>query len=348
MKSELFFLPVKHGEDPSSIAKGLKKLFEESGAGGHFAKGDHVGVKTHFGEHGNTTFLHPVLVKSVVDRLLQAGVRPFLTETSTLYRGRRTNAHDHICLAQEHGFGFERMKVPIIMADGLYGDAEVAVNIASEIAKMQGLVILSHLTGHMLSGFGCAIKSIGMGLASRKGKLKQHSIMSPEIITRKCTACGMCIQWCPKDTIALVSGKAFIHKENCIGCGECLAVCRYDAVRYDWNMESNTMQEMMAEHAAGVIKAVKGKIFFFNFLINITRDCDCGNGGESVSKDVGILAGGDIVAMEKATSDLFARANERSLRECTYPNVDPMIQVRHAEHLGLGSADYRLVELSRS
>ena len=355
MDQEVFFLPVKQKEDPASLAKRLRALCDSSRLGSLFKKDDFIGVKTHFGEHGNTTFIHPLLVKAIVDRLLYMGARPFLTETSTLYRGRRTNAYDHICLAQEHGFGFDRMRIPIIMADGLYGDSEIGidiegkhfkrVNIASEIAKLQGLVIISHLTGHMAAGFGCAIKNVGMGLASRKGKLKQHSVMSPEISAHRCTACGMCIEWCPKDTISMENGKAFIHKENCIGCGECLAVCSYGAVLYDWKRESGALQEMMAEHAAGVIKAVQGNIIYFNFLIQITKDCDCQNGGKNVSRDIGIVVGRDIVAVEKATYDLFLQANGKPIQEYTYPHVDPLLQVKHAAELGLGSIEYRIVEV---
>jgi len=355
MGDKIFFLPVKKKEDPLSLAKRVKELFDKSGASETFNKNDFIGVKTHFGERGNTTYVHPLLVKAIIDKLIQYGTKPFLTETSTLYRGQRANAMDHISIANEHGFGFEKMRVPIIMADGLWGDSETGievngkhfrtVNIASEIAKVQGLVVISHLTGHSNAGFGCTIKNIGMGLASRRGKLKQHSVMSPEISPHRCTACGMCIQWCPKDTISIVDGKAFIHKENCIGCGECLAVCKYGAVLFDWRRESRALQEMMAEHAAGVIKAVRGKIYYFNFLINITKDCDCGHGGRTVSQDIGILAGRDIVAIEKASYDLFLKVNGKPLRELTYPHIDPLIQIQHAEYLGLGSSEYQLVEV---
>lgn len=358
MGKKVYFLQVKHKEDPSSLAKKIKYLYDKSGAGDLFSKGDFIGVKTHFGEKGNTTFIHPLYVKAVLNKLVQAGTKPFLTETSTLYRGKRSNAIDHFALANEHGFGFDKMNVPLIMADGLFGDSEIGitingkhfktVNIAAEIAKVQGLVIISHYTGHMASGFGSAIKNIGMGLASRRGKLKQHSVMSPEISRDKCTACGLCIEWCPKDTISMVDGCAFIHKENCIGCGECLAVCKFGAVLYDWKRESDALQEMMAEHSAGVIKAVKGKIFYFNFLINITRNCDCGNGGKAVSPDIGILAGMNIVAVEKASYDIFRKMNGKNIQDVTYPDINPLVQLKHAEKLGLGSPDYDLVELQQA
>ncbi|MBN2324887.1 MAG: DUF362 domain-containing protein, partial [Spirochaetes bacterium] len=175
MGAKVFFTRVEDKEDPSSVAKKLTKLFDASGAGTHIHKGDFIGIKTHFGERGNTTYLSPRIVKAAVDRVRTRGARPFLVETSTLYRGRRSNAVDHIELACEHGFGFEKTGAPVIMADGLLGDSEVAVavkarhlkevKIASEIAKIQGLVVLSHFKGHMAAGFGGAIKNVGMGLA---------------------------------------------------------------------------------------------------------------------------------------------------------------------------------------
>ena len=354
--NRVFFIPVSSGDDPSATAKKLKILIDKSGMLDLFNKKEYVAIKTHFGEEGNKTFIHPILVKTVIDKLKQKAIKPFLTETSTLYRGERSNAIDHIALAHRHGFGFEKMGVPIVMADGLFGDSEVSipidgkhykeVNIASEIAKIHGLVALSHFKGHIEAGFGGALKNIGMGLSSRMGKMAQHSVMSPEIIQSKCTGCGICIKWCPQNTITMENGKAYIHKENCIGCGECLAVCQFGAVRFDWGRESNDLQEMIAEHAAGVIKAVNGRIFYINFIINITKDCDCLGKSEIVAENVGLVAGKNIVAVEKASYDLFERYHGKPIQHFTYPRINPLIQIEHASKIGLGSMEYELIELS--
>ena len=357
MESKVYFIPLEHGEYPSSASKKLDALWDSSGAGDRFGKGAIVAVKTHFGESDNTTFINPVFAKVVLDKLKKAGCKPFLAETSTLYRGSRSNAVDHISLAQRHGFGFDAMGAPVIMVDGVFGDAEEEVeingkhfnkvNVAREIAKVHGLVVLSHFTGHIAAGFGAAIKNLGMGLSSRRGKLKQHSVMSPQINSVKCTACGACVKWCPADTISLVDGKAFIHKENCIGCGECFAVCVFGAVLFDWKRESLPLQELMAEHAAGVVKAAGGNLFYFNFLVNVTRNCDCMEGGNILSRDIGIVAGKDLVAVEKSSYDLFKKANGKSIEAAAYPHIDPLVQIEHAERLGLGSSRYKLVELGR-
>jgi uncharacterized Fe-S center protein len=358
MKKMVYFLPLAHGEDPSSVAAKLRSLCRELDLKDSFGTGDLIAVKTHFGESSNTTYLHPLIVKAAVSEVKKTGAHPFLTETSTLYRGKRSNAVEHMALAQEHGFGYEKMGAPLIMADGIFGESEILVNvegkhfkqvnIAREIAKVQGLLALSHFKGHMVAGFGAAIKNIGMGLASRKGKLKQHSLMSPEINPSTCTACGDCIEWCPQDTIEMAGGKARIRKENCIGCGECLAVCRFGAVKFDFNRDSRSLQEMEVEHVAGVLKMVNENALFINFLINITRNCDCMNGGDLVSKDIGIVAGRDIVAVDGASADLFEKKNGKSFQEAVYPRLDPRIQLQHAAAMGLGSMEYELVELSPS
>ncbi len=355
MKEKVFFIAVDDHEDPSRTAKKVKLLYEKCGTRSYFRKGDFVAVKTHFGESSNTTFLHPFFVKAVIDKLKQAGVKPFLTETATLYRGSRSNALDHITLAVEHGFGFEKLGAPLIMADGLFGDAEIpvpvdgrhftTVNVAREITRVQGLVVLSHFKGHMITGFGGAFKNLGMGLSSRRGKLKQHSVMTPDIDSSRCTACGVCIKWCPQDTIVMKEGAAFIEKAHCIGCGECYAVCTFGAVRVDFQRDSNDLQEMMAEHAAGVVRAVNGNLFYFNFLINITKNCDCMNGGSLVSQDIGIVAGRNIVAVEKASCDLFERANGSTIAQAAHLQVNPYIQLAHACEIGLGNMEYEMIAI---
>lgn len=242
------------------------------------------------------------------------------------------------------------------MADGLSGNSEYEVNIdgklhnsvkvAREIMAADAMIVISHPTGHVAAGLGACIKNLGMGLASRMGKMRQHSNMSPEVLRDSCKLCQKCIKWCPKNAIVEKDGRAYIITEKCIGCGECLAVCRFDAVKYDWGAESGYMQRSMAEHAYGIVKEKKGKCFFFNVLIDMTKDCDCFNvKQEKIIPDIGILASADPVAVDKATMDLTAKAHGKTLAEMAYKHHDAMIQIQHAAEIGMGCADYELIEL---
>lgn len=354
MSAKVYFIPVQDALPASEQAKAMAKIFDAAGAAQTIGRNDFVAIKIHVGEKKNTTHVKPELVKELVVKAKALGGQPFLTETSTLYKGERENAVKHILHAHSHGFGIENTGAPFIMSDGLAGNTEYEVEIngqlhqtvkvAREIVAADSLLVVSHPTGHPAAGLGACLKNIGMGLSSRMGKMRQHSAMMPEVASKACQFCQKCIKWCPQDAIIEQNGKAFIVAEKCIGCGECLAVCRFDAVKYDWNAESGFMQQSMAEHAYGAVIGKPGKCFYFNVLIDMTKDCDCFSVKQSkLIPDIGILASSDPVAVDKATLDLTAKAHGKTLAELSYAQLDAMVQISHAAKIGMGSLDYQLV-----
>lgn len=354
MKSKVYLIKLDDGASVEEQAAAMRKAYEVSGADDTISARDFVAIKLHVGEKHNTTHIKPALIRELADKVKEKRGVPFLTETSTLYKGERENAVKHILHAHRHGFGIENIGAPFIMADGLNGTAEQevvinaelnqSVKVAREITTTDALLVVSHPTGHVAAGFGGCIKNLGMGLASRMGKMRQHSAMLPEIMQKKCKFCKKCIQWCPESAIIEKEGYAFIVAERCIGCGECLAVCRFDAVKYDWGRESGYMQRSMAEHAYGSLKGKNGKCFFFNVLVDMTKDCDCYScQQEKMGKDIGILASADPVAIDKATLDLTAVSYGKTIAEIAYSHHDAFIQVEHAAKIGMGSLEYELI-----
>jgi uncharacterized Fe-S center protein len=354
--AKVFFLPVADGLPPAEQAQALARLYQASGAEAAVAAKDFVAIKLHVGEKKNTTHIKPELIKTLVDKVKDRGGVPFLTETSTLYKGERENAVKHLLHAHRHGFGIDNVGAPFIMADGLTGttEHEVTINgelhksvkVAREVVSADAMIVVSHPTGHVAAGLGACLKNLGMGLASRMGKMRQHSALLPEVIMDSCRFCGKCIKWCPQEAIIAKDGKAFIMTEKCIGCGECLAMCRFDAVKYDWGAESGFLQRSMAEHAYGSVIGKQGKCFFFNVMIDMTKDCDCYSVDQrKMIPDIGILASADPVAIDKATLDLTAKAHGKSLAEMAYARHDAMIQIDHAAKIGMGALDYELVEV---
>jgi uncharacterized Fe-S center protein len=310
-------------------------------------------VKIHVGEKHNTTHVAPRIVRAVVEGVKRVGGSPFLIETSTLYKGERSNAVDHLRHAYAHGFGFEQIGAPFIMADGLTGTSEVEVPIrgllfdkvavAREVLLADSLVAVTHATGHVGNGLGAAIKNLGMGLASRMGKLRQHASLKPTVDSQACTFCAKCLQWCPAEAIVERGGKAFIVSELCIGCGECLAVCRFDAVRHDWGTDLGLLQRREAEHALGAIQDKRDKLLILSFLVDMTKDCDCmARSQRPVQPDLGILASPDPVAADQAVLDLTRERFGSSLAEAGWPGIDATVQLAHGEKIGLGSRTYRL------
>ena len=355
MKSKVFFIPASREEIGRGIPA-INKLFQGGGFGDCFEARDLTGIKTHFGEKGNDTHIPWQWVKAVATLLKRAKARPFVTDTNVLYKSQRDNAVNHLELAHRHGFTHENLGVPVLIADGLIGSSERTVPIPGELyqqvslssvaVEAQALVILSHVTGHMNTALGGTIKNMGMGFASRKGKLKQHSTSKPLIDPRACTGCGVCIEWCPEDAIAMQGETAVIDQGSCIGCGECLAVCRFDAVRHNWQVGENELQKHMAEHAFGIVQTKRDKIVCFNFLTAMTRNCDCVGGHQDpVIPDIGILASTDPVAVDAAALDLIREITGKTLESVSFPDIDPWAQIRHGEKIGMGNAEYDLIAI---
>jgi uncharacterized Fe-S center protein len=354
MTEDVYFLPVSEGEDDIAQSMRLEKALAERASLSFIQPRDMVAVKTHFGEKGSNGFVRPVFMKAFAGLIKKEQGIPFLTETATLYRGQRSNAVEHINMAAKHGFTSEATDLPIIMADGLLGDEEVAVDIpgklyssvyvATLIVKSQALILVSHFTGHLAAGFGAALKNLGMGCASRRGKLVQHSTAKPSIKKANCTACGECVRWCPQDAITLKDGAAVINRKLCIGCGECLAVCRFEAVGYNWSETYEQLQRKVTEHAWGAVIGKGEKVLCFNFLTRITKDCDCMGTFEPISPDIGILFAKDPVALDAASLDLLEERAGRKMNRLAY-DIPYRLQLDHAREIGFGTTDYRLIEV---
>jgi len=282
-------------------------------------------------------------------------VASFLTDSAVLYKSPRDNGAGHTRVAVEHGFGLEAVGAPFLPADGLIGDEEYEVPIAgrhfdkvaisSAIVHARSLLVLSHATGHLGTGFGGAIKNLGMGCCSKKAKLRQHHGHNPRIDEESCRACAVCAEWCPTGSITVESA-ATIDQETCIGCGECIAACLEGAVDFDWSKAGAELSERIAEHALGAAKGKDGRIAFITVAMDITKDCDCiGERQDAVAPDIGVLASRDPVAIDRAVLDLVAERAGKRLEELSYPGRDGGHQVRYAADLGLGSAEYELVRV---
>ena len=167
------------------------RLLKRSGLGTCVCPGDLTAIKLHFGEAGNTAFIRPIFIRWIVDAVAALGAKPFLTDANTLYRGDRSDAVSHILRALKHGFDCFSAGAPVIIADGLRGtDAQrIAFNgthykelsFGSAVIAADSMVNVSHFKGHELTGFGGALKNLGMGCASREGKMSQHATISPRV-----------------------------------------------------------------------------------------------------------------------------------------------------------------------
>ncbi len=369
MTADVWFMDLTTTSKENLPGK-LSRLVREAGLFNCIGKKEITAVKIHFGEQGNTAFIRPVFVRQVIKDIKAAGARPFLTDANTLYAGTRADAVSHIHTAIENGFSYSSMDAtPIVIADGIRGKNQtlVPVNakqcenvyIGSEVIDADAFVSIAHFKGHELSGFGGTLKNVGMGCASRQGKLDQHSTVSPKIKRKTCIGCAQCADHCPAGAITLEADKAYLDADTCVGCAECIVRCPTGSININWNQTVPVFLEKMMEYTVGVLKNKPGKAFFINFITDITPKCDCLPYSESpIVSDIGVVASTDPVAIDQACADLVNQAaglDGTALKtnlapgkdkfKGLYPEVDWEHQLDYAQALGLGTRDYQLIKL---
>lgn len=366
--STVYFIDLRAGFKENFLKK-LNRLSDTAGLPDIIKPRDLVAIKIHFGEAGNTAFIRPIYVRKIVEAVKIAGATPFLTDANTLYAGTRGNAPNHLTTAIRNGFAYAVVDAPLVIADGLRGKSEtpVIVNqkrfkrvyIGSEIARADALLSVAHFKCHELAGFGGTLKNVGMGCASRKGKLAQHSTLCPKVKRKKCIGCGDCAAHCAHRAIVIRDGKANIRQNRCIGCGECILICPQGAIEVRWNQSIPVFMENMVEYTLGVLKKKHGKALFLNFITDVTPACDCLPTSDApIVPDVGVVASRDPVAIDQAAVDLVNQ--QRGLKgsclktgikigadkfKAVYPKVDWEIQLDYAERIGLGTRTYRLEKI---
>jgi hypothetical protein len=366
--SKVYFADMRAGHKENLFDK-ISKLLALAGLGQRVAEGELTAVKIHFGEKGNSAFIRPIFARRVVEEIKKLGARPFLTDSSTLYPGERKEAVSALTCAIENGFGYACVGAPLIISDGLRGvtGTEVAIDgellkkvyIGAEIVEADSLVCLTHFKCHELTGFGGAIKNLGMGCASRKGKLVQHSTVAPKVADKYCTGCGVCLKACAHDAIRIIEGKATIDPVLCAGCSRCITVCPAKVINIQWNEAADLVMRKMAEYAKGALAGKADRSVYLSFITQVSPACDCyGHADAPIVNDVGICASCDPVAIDQACADLVnaARGNEGSALQSghepggdkfrgVYPHIPWEVQLEHGEKIGLGTRKYELVKI---
>jgi uncharacterized Fe-S center protein len=366
-KSQVYFTDMRCDMGTSLLEK-LAKLIQRAGIDKIDFNGKYTAIKIHFGEPGNLSFLRPNFAKTVVDRIKALGGKPFLTDCGTLYVGRRNNALLHLDSAYENGYSPFSTGCHIIIGDGLKGtdDVEVPVEggeyvksamIGRAVMDADIIVSLTHFKGHEGTGFGGAIKNLGMGCGSRAGKMIMHNDSKPIVNHKKCTGCRVCSKYCAHGAISFSSGdkKASIDDNKCAGCGRCVGSCNFDAISTRYDTSNLLLSCRIAEYTKAVLT---GRPHFHISIVNqVSPYCDCHEENDAaIVPDIGMFASFDPVALDKACVDAVnaAPAIKTSILHDSgnkhndhFTNVHPDTnwkeQLEHAEKIGIGSREYELI-----
>jgi uncharacterized Fe-S center protein len=349
-------------------AKRIKRLIKRSGVFAPIESKALVAVKVHFGEAGTTGYIAPIRIKPIVALLIKAGARPFLADTNTLYTGQRYEGVSHALVAARHGFDPNVLGAPVVIADGIRSQnaREVAIrgrhfetcSVAGDFVDADVLVTLNHFKGHLLGGFGGALKNLAMGCATIKGKMQQHCGMGPTIVEKHCTGCGACVAACLHEALTLGEEEkiAALDRERCVGCGACMHECEFGALQIEWKENTPVFLERMVEYAAAAVASQKIRAHI-TFVTNVSPGCDCeGHSDAPICPDLGVLVSNDPVAIDQAALDLVNQAPPlypSALTEgitagqdkfrAVYPDIDGTHALAYAESLELGTRGYELV-----
>lgn len=371
-KSKVYFTDFRCEVDEGPATK-LSRLIDQAGLGAMDLEGKFVAIKMHFGELGNMSYLRPNYARAVVDYVIAHGGKPFLTDCNTLYPGSRKNALEHLYCAWENGFTPLTVGCPVIIGDGLKGTDDIAVpvhggeyvkeaKIGHAIMDADVFISLTHFKGHEMTGFGGAIKNIGMGCGSRAGKKDQHCNGQAIIDPEKCRGCKRCLRECANDGLVYdeVNKKMTVNADNCVGCGRCIGACNFDAIDFAHNAAVAELNCRMAEYAKAVVDGRPN--FHISLVVDVSPTCDCHSGNDApMLPDVGMFASTDPLAIDQACVDACLKQEplpntlltEQMAKEdfCDHhdhfenvtPNAEYKTCLAHAAKIGLGNREYELI-----
>ncbi|MGO5313415.1 DUF362 domain-containing protein [Bilifractor sp. LCP21S3_A7] len=372
-KSKVYFTDFRTHTNGPSLPGKLAKLIRKAGIGNIDMDGKFVAIKMHFGELGNISYLRPNYAKAVADVVKELGGNPFLTDCNTLYPGSRKNALDHLSCAEENGFSMATTGCHVIIGDGLRGTDEVIVPIRNgeylkeayighAIMDADILISLTHFKGHEATGFGGALKNIGMGCGSRAGKMHQHNSGKPHVIEEQCRGCRNCAKECGSDAISYESGKAHIDQDICKGCGRCIGACNFDAIENNNEDANEILGCKIAEYSQAVCDG--RPTFHISLITDVSPNCDCHPENDApILPNIGMFASFDPVALDQACVDACLAATPIRNSQLgdnlakpdwhhyhdhfldSNPNVRWKETLEHAEKIGLGSRSYELVTM---
>lgn len=360
MSSQILFASVKYNEYDSSATLPAKfnRLLDQLDMGDKVA-GKWTAVKMHVGRNLGYSTIHPLFVKILVDKLKGLGARVFLTDQT-------------VNGAQARGYTESYLGVPIVPACGhlgkYYYEKHVDfrtfknVDVAGYIHDAEVLINLSHVKGHGACGYGGACKNIAMGCVTDRTRAQIHGLEGGiEWNEELCTHCEACIRSCNHDANNFdENGKYKVFFHHCTYCQHCVKVCPTGAISMDAHRYED-FQTGMALCTDEVLKTfAPDNVFYINFLLNITALCDCwGMTTPNLVPDIGVMAGKDIVAIERACLDAIKVENliedgvpagmelgtEGHLFERLH-GKNPFVQLDRLEEQGLGTQEYNIVEVS--
>lgn len=393
MASKVYFMDDHAEHAGESTPFKAVKLLRDAGIETLFKPGDTVGIKIHSGEFGNSLNLRPHWISYIVDEVKRLGGFPIVIESNINPWGQHTGRTDtvtHRKTLTRHGITEETMGCPVSVGD-TFMDVEgvkcevphgVYLNysyMSTHMANLDAVIVVSHFKGHAMGVFGGAVKNVGIGMASARGKLTTHFVNHPTYGIRAAKVNDEFAQnalqqpspnlidilqkECAFGVYEVKDGRVEIHKDRCVQCGSCFFEACFSGLMSLPEDFLATTPMAIADSAAGFINHIgKDKWMFVNYAFDLTPGCDCNtfhdrpmlpNIGTFVSKDPVAV---DMACLEAAEA-LYAipgsaadkvglsEPNSEKFTHCSsMAQLSAWGQINAAAFNGLGTSEYELVE----
>ena len=196
--SKVYWMDAHSESTETSLVAKMETVFNAAKLDEMISPNDVVAIKIHCGEWNNSAYLRPVYARALADRIKELGGRPFVCDTTTsTYSpyGSRSSQLDILLTAERNGYSSATLGCPFVCADGWLGTGDLRVDIpegyllkeayvAEAIAAADVLIALTHFKGHSMGVIGGAMKNLGIGAQSKRGKLNVHMGRTPQLRSR--------------------------------------------------------------------------------------------------------------------------------------------------------------------
>ncbi len=393
MASKVYYMSDRASHGGESTPFKAVKLLRDAGIKDLFKPGDTVGIKVHTGSYGNSANLRPHWIVSIVEEVKRLGGKPVIVETNfnlNGFGGDRQDTEQHRKVINRHGYNEQTMGCPIYLADSPLETHDVKCEIPhgvylnhtftpERMLKLDAVIVVSHFKGHLQGTFGGAIKNVGIGMASCRGKGAAHFVNHPEFglkngkVNQEAAQQMMqmpspnfldgLINNCAFDAYEIVDGKFVFHSERCRNCSACYYPALFSGVMQYSSALMTTTPTAIADSCAGIMQKIgPEKFLFLNYAYDITPGCDCNNFHDSnIIPNLGVFASKDPVALDMAcleaaeaatvmpgsaadTPELSPANSDRFTHASSMAHVSQWAQINSAIYNGIGTSEYVLVE----
>ncbi len=310
---------VTYTKDLSKVDQITRDLFENS-----YQKNSEIYIKIHFGEPGNDKTLQPKDIEPITTVLKELNLKPILIDTPVAYPSPRGTVKGYKKVVKEKGW---HKLAPFVISDNYIKikTEDLTVEVCKELVEAENVLVISHVKGHACSGFGGAIKNLGMGGVSKETKALVHGLSQPKFV-KECEGCGICAELCPAKAIIMKERKAVLNNDTCWGCSICQIECPHNCLA----PKKATFDDLLAQGASAVINNLPKKTFYINLIKNVTKYCDCEvKHGGVIADNVGVLFSQNPVAIDKASIDLIRKQEGRKIFK-ELEHKDPLLHVDFA------------------